>query len=126
MPKLFLLVFLFGGLGSCLRYGLSGWVASWAGAAFPYGTLLVNVTGCFLIGLLAGLPAAVVPPTVRIAAISGFLGGLTTFSAFEYESFTLLLNGEASKAMLNLGGSVVLGLLCLVVGYRLARLVGAY
>ena len=104
---------LFGALGCLTRYWLSGWVYAWAGRAFPWGTFAVNVVGAFLIGLLMefALRSALIPPTLRIALTIGFLGGLTTFSTFSYETFRLLEEGAFVTAAVNVLVSV---LVCLV------------
>jgi CrcB protein len=121
--RLFLLVFLGGGAGSYARFLLTTWMMAQWGSAFPYGTLLVNLIGCFIIGLIAGLPsaAASLPLSLRLAIMTGFLGGLTTFSTYEYESFMLLLKGDMLRATLNLTLSVFLGLGILFLGYCLSR-----
>jgi CrcB protein len=119
-----LLVFIGGGAGSVCRFWLASWLGDRFGPIFPFGTLAVNLIGCFLIGLIAGLPSASasVPPFARLLLMTGFLGGLTTFSTYEYESFLLLSQGDIAKALLNLGGSMVLGLLALLVGVVVVRL----
>ena len=121
--RLFLLIFVGGGIGSYARFLLSTWATAQWSLEFPYGTLLVNMIGCLLIGIIAGLPSAAnsLPLPLRLALITGFLGGLTTFSSYEYESFMLLLKGDALRACLNLTGSVVLGLGFLFLGYCLCR-----
>jgi CrcB protein len=122
----FILVFVGGGIGSFLRFALSVWVLNRIGMGFPYGTLVVNLLGCFIIGLIAGLPSggASLSPTTRLLLITGFLGGLTTFSTYEYESFLLVTEGAFAKALLNLGLSVLLGFLSVLIGYLLTRSVG--
>ena len=113
-----LLVGLGGALGSMARYG-TGMALS--GAAFPYATLVVNVIGCFCIGLV--LPsvdrAAALSPEVRALVVIGFLGGFTTFSAFGSESIALAQSG-ASVALMNVAANVVLGLAAVVAGRALA------
>jgi CrcB protein len=118
-----ILIFIGGGLGSVLRFVLSAWVMSRLGPAFPYGTLAVNALGCMLIGLLSGLPSGLLSlsPAMRLACVTGFLGGLTTFSAYEYESFRLAMDGAPLKALLNLVLSVLVGLAALLAGYALTR-----
>lgn len=114
----FFLVFIAGGLGSLFRFALTLWALARWGSAFPYGTLCVNVLGCFLIGLMAGLPLgmASLPPPLRVLLVTGFLGGFTTFSAYQYESFLLWSEGFPLKAFLNMGGSVVVGFLAVLFG----------
>lgn len=89
------------------------------GKGFPTGTLVVNITGSFFLGfLVAALPNR--SDTMRLALATGFLGAYTTFSAFMYESHTLL-HGSPIKAILNLFGSVVVGLLAVRLGLQLGR-----
>ncbi len=103
----------FGALGCLARYLLSGWVYDWFGRAFPWGTLAVNVIGAYLIGLIMefALRSTLISPTIRIGLTIGFLGGLTTFSTFSYETFRLLEDGEFVVAFGNVLASV---LVCLV------------
>ena len=104
---------LFGALGCLARYFLSGWVYQLFGRGFPYGTLAVNVIGAFLIGLIMefSIRSALVSPTLRIALTIGFLGGLTTFSTFSFETFSLLEDGRFLVAFTNILASVVVCLL---------------
>ena len=103
----------FGALGCVARYFLSGWTYDKLGWGFPWGTLSVNVTGAFIIGLIMelGLRNANIPANLRIGLVTGFLGGLTTFSTFSYETFRLLEDGEFLIAATNVLASV---LVCLV------------
>lgn len=114
-----------GGVGTSLRYWLSEWTARRFGETFPLGTLVVNLLGCFLAGLLFYLmfDRFVVSPTVRVVVLIGLLGGFTTFSSFGLQTFTLLRDGEMGLALLNIGVSNVAGLLLVWVGYSLAKLV---
>ena len=114
-----------GGLcGTAGRYVLSGAVYRWLGTAFPYGTLVVNTLGCVLIGFLGTLAEQkfLLKPEARVFWIPGLLGAFTTFSAFIYESWRLLQDGELLLAGLNLLGSLVLGLLALWLGHVAASL----
>ena len=90
------LIALFGALGCLTRYFLSGWVYDLLGRAFPYGTFAVNIVGAFIIGLIMefGMRSTLIPANLRIGLTIGFLGGLTTFSTFSYETFRLLEDGE--------------------------------
>lgn len=119
----FLLVFLGGGLGSFARYATTNWAITLWGPAFPYGTMLVNLVGCLLIGLVAGLPQAAnsLSNPTRLLLVSGFLGGFTTFSSYEYESFMLTTKHAIAPALLNLMLSVVLGFLAVGLGYGITR-----
>jgi len=114
---------LFGALGCLVRYWLSGWVYSWAGRVFPWGTLVVNVVGAFLIGLVMefALRSTLISPTLRIALTIGFLGGLTTFSTFSYETFRLLEEGAFISAAVNVLASVLVCLIFTWLGIYAAR-----
>ncbi len=111
-----------GALGAVARYGLAGLVHRWSGLRFPVGTLAVNVLGCFLLGLLASLTLVRWPvgPTLRAALLVGLLGAFTTFSAFSFETLTLLREGPLWRAALNVGLSVLLCLLAAWGGVTLA------
>ena len=102
-------------LGGGLRYLAGQAAVSLLGVAFPYGTLFVNVTGSFLITFImhVGLSTDAIPPMVRLFLTTGVMGGLTTYSAFNYETLGLLREGAMLVASLNL---VLTVLLCLVAG----------
>lgn len=112
-----------GGAGTLVRYWLSEWTARRFGEAFPTGTLIVNLVGCFLAGLLFYLmfDRFLVNPTVRAVVLIGLLGGFTTFSSYGLQTFTLLRDGEMGLALLNIAISNVAGLLLVWMGYSLAR-----
>lgn len=116
-------IVLFGALGCLARYFISGWVYQLFGRGFPYGTLAVNVIGAFLIGLLMefSLRSALVSPTLRTALAIGFLGGLTTFSTFSFETVRLLEEGAFAVALSNALISVVSCLACTWLGIMVAR-----
>lgn len=117
-----------GFLGSVSRYYLSGLVIHASGAPrFPLATLAVNVTGCLSIGILAGLAehAHLLSPSARLFLLTGFLGGYTTFSAFAYETYFLGREHAWASAAVNVAAQVVLGLLAVVLGHRLAVLVSS-
>lgn len=118
-----LYIALFGALGCLCRYFLSGFVYRLFGTGFPYGTLAVNLAGAFLIGLIMefSVRSAAIPPNVRIAITIGFLGGLTTFSTFSFETFRLLDDGALLIAFLNVTVSVVACLACTWIGIAVAR-----
>ena len=104
-------VFAAGGLGSATRYLIGLWAADRFGLSFPYGTLIVNLSGCVLIG--AALQAAAAQswdPDVRIAVTAGFLGGFTTYSAFNQETLQLLQSGATGAAMFNIAATLIGGL----------------
>jgi len=99
----FLFVFLGGGLGSALRYGVGLWCTRAFGEGFPVATLLVNCAGCFLMGLLMQFAVAgTLSPSVRVPLTVGFLGGLTTYSSFNFETTNLFEGGARSSALLYL------------------------
>lgn len=99
--------------GGLARYYFSGWVYSQLGRLFPYGTLAVNVIGAYFIGLVMefGLRSTMIPDTLRLGITVGFLGGLTTFSTFSFETFKLLEEGQFLMAFINVFASVVVCLL---------------
>jgi CrcB protein len=99
--------------GGLTRYYLSGWVYSLLGRAFPYGTFVVNIIGAFFIGLImeTSLRSTIIPATVRLGLTVGFMGGLTTFSTFSYETLKLLEDGQFLIAFANIVASVAV---CLV------------
>jgi CrcB protein len=109
--------------GGLTRYYLSGWVHSLLGWSFPWGTLVVNVIGAYLIGLIMemSLLNAAIPGILRHGLIVGFMGGLTTFSAFSYETFKLLEDGRLVLAFTNILASVVVCLLCTWLGIITVR-----
>lgn len=113
----------FGALGCLFRYVLSGWVYQIFGRGFPYGTLAVNVLGSFLIGLIMefSIRSALVPPALRVGLAIGFLGGLTTFSTFSFETFRLLEEGAFLIAFFNVLVSVISCLACTWLGIVVAR-----
>jgi fluoride exporter len=112
-------------VGANLRYGVSLWAARQWGTAFPYGTLLINLSGSFAIGIVMVLLSArlVNSDAWRLLLVTGLLGGFTTFSSFSYENYTLLISGDWLAAGLNILASVGLGLFGVFLGARLAQLV---
>ncbi len=118
-----LLIAFFGALGCLTRYFLSGWVYDLLGRSFPYGTFAVNIVGAFIIGLVMefGMRSALIPANLRIGLTIGFLGGLTTFSTFSYETFRLLEDGELLVAGANVLLSVMACLLFTWLGIVAAR-----
>ncbi len=106
-------------MGAAFRYGLGGWLQGFS-AAFPYSTLVVNVSGSLLIGLVLRLSLeGALSGEARLFLAVGVLGGYTTFSTFSYELFTLVQGGEWSKAFLYASLSLVLGFLAVWLGYLL-------
>lgn len=113
-----------GFIGSALRFVVGGWVQRFAAAgAMPYGTLAVNVLGCLAIGLLGGIAEhrQVLEPGQRLFLTVGVLGGFTTFSAFAFESMSLLHDAELARALINTSAQIVLGFGAAFGGYLLAR-----
>ncbi len=110
-------------LGANARYWIGTWAAQKWGPSFPYGTLLINVTGSLLLGLFMALTAerVVIDPRLRLLIATGFLGAYTTFSTFTYESMTLLTKGALMPGLLNILGSTALGLLAVGAGIWLGK-----
>ena len=110
-----------GALGALARYGLSGWVYDRMGESFPWGTLVVNLVGCLALGIvIRWLQVSAVAPGLRPFLTIGLLGAFTTFGTFSYETVALLQEGQWLRAGLYVAGSVVLGLIAMVVGMALA------
>lgn len=124
-----LVIFLGSGLGGLARWWVSGAVASRFGETFPWGTLLVNVTGSVAIGFFAGLTGpegrVFAPPTVRQFFMLGVCGGYTTFSSFSLQTLHLAGSGEWVRAGANVAGSVVLCLAGVWAGHVLALALNA-
>jgi CrcB protein len=117
------IVFLGGGLGAALRHGINLGAARWLGSGFPFGTLIVNVTGSLLMGLIAGYFAFKGDASQhwRLFLTTGILGGYTTFSAFSLDAALLYERGEVSLAAVYVLGSVVLSIVALFAGLGMAR-----
>jgi fluoride exporter len=120
------LVLMGGGLGSLSRYGITLLSVKLFGIRFPWGTLIVNLTGCFLIGLSFALAerSSLMNPTVRLFFVTGFLGGLTTFSTYGYESFNAIYMGNQWIAIANVVFNNVAGLILVFLGFRLGNISG--
>lgn len=115
-----------GFIGSVLRYLASGYVQNLSGSiGFPYGTLGVNLAGCFVVGFLSYLAdvRGVFTPETRAFVFIGLLGGFTTFSTFGNETMNLLRDGENTYALANVGAHVLLGLACVWLGRTMAYLI---
>ena len=123
MFKNILLVGFGGAIGSIARYLSQKTIYEWHPHPFPFGTFLVNVFGCFLIGAFYGLSERgnVLTPDWRLLLTTGFCGGFTTFSAFAYENVNLLKAGDFLYFGLYTAGSVVLGILCTFGGMALLK-----
>jgi len=118
-----ILVIIGSGLGGMARFGASGLISRRFGGAFPWGTLAVNISGSFVIGLFFGTTAAswlpLAAPAWHHLLTFGFLGGFTTFSTLSLETLHLLRDGATRRAALYVSGSLSLGLLAAVIGYTL-------
>jgi len=104
-----------GAIGSALRFLLASSIDRWTGVVFPWGTILVNIVGCFFIGLVAGLTSSdsplMISPVIRTFIMIGILGGFTTFSSFSLQTISLMQEGEWLWA----GGNVLISVfVCLV------------
>jgi CrcB protein len=115
-----------GFLGAIARYGVSGLVIHSSGASrFPLGTLVVNVTGCLAIGVLAALTESttLLTPGSRLLLRTGVLGGYTTFSAFAFESYALGRGPGLTWVAVNIGAQVTLGIVAVILGHKVTMLV---
>jgi CrcB protein len=116
-------------LGGVARFWCSGVIARLFGETFPWGTLIVNVSGSLVIGVIAALTVPegriFIGPTARLAVMAGFLGGYTTFSSFSLQTLALMQDGEWWLAFANVALSVVLCLVAVWVGYALASYLNA-
>jgi len=121
MPRFFWIC-LAGAIGSGARYLVGLWAAERLGAGFPYGTLIVNLAGCFLIGALMHVALSQGwPVTLRAVLTVGFLGGFTTYSSFNYETMRLFEEGAARAAVLNVLLTLTGGMAAGWLGLLLAR-----
>jgi CrcB protein len=114
-----------GALGSLARFWLAAIMTMLTGPRFPWGTLLINVLGSFIIGLVAGLTAVPVRigmhPDVRVFVMVGVCGGFTTFSAFSLQTLELLQSGEIASALGYMAGSLLFCLIAVWAGWLLGR-----
>ncbi|MEX0969915.1 MAG: fluoride efflux transporter CrcB [Paracoccaceae bacterium] len=119
----FLIVAAGGALGAAGRYGAGLAATRWFGTGFPYGTLAVNVIGCFVMGILAVALSQRVGQSPRAALflMTGILGGFTTFSAFSLDAITLIERGRIFAAGGYIGGSVILSIAALGLGALIMR-----
>lgn len=113
-----------GAIGACLRFAIGEWMLHLFGRAFPFGTLLVNILGSFVIGLLYGLliTEQIAPNPWRIFIGIGVLGAFTTFSTFSMDTVLLLQQGEWQKAMANVVLNLVLCLTLAWLGLKLGSM----
>jgi CrcB protein len=122
----FLFIAIGAALGANARYLVGLWAANRFDAAFPYGTFIVNVTGSFLLGFIITLTTErlTISPETRLLLAVGFLGSYTTFSSFTVETMGLLRESGLWPGIINILGNNLLGLLLVVLGIYLARLLG--
>ena len=121
----FLLISLGAIAGANLRYWVGDWVAQRVGASFPFGTLLVNLSGTLLLGIFLTLATErfLIDPRWRVLVAIGFCGSYTTFSSYTYESVNLILTGQTTLGLLNLFGSALLGGMVMFAGIYIGRLI---
>lgn len=119
----FLLISIGAILGANARYWVGDWVAQRYGTTFPFGTMLINLTGSLVLGFFLTLATErfLLDPRWRIVIAIGFLGGYTTFSTYTYESVNLMLTGQWALGLLNLLGSAILGAVAVAGGIFLGR-----
>ena len=113
-----------GAFGAVSRYLVQGWVQDLAGGRFPWGTFAVNISGSFALGLVFALAMdrAILSPEIRVPLMIGFIGSYTTFSTLMLESWTLVEEGDIAHMLFNLIGSVAIGMIALVAGLAVGRL----
>lgn len=121
--QIVLYIAVFGALGCLSRYYISGWAYNIFGSGLPYGTFAVNMLGSLIIGFIMeySLYSELISSNLRAALTIGFLGGLTTFSTFSYETFRLLEDGEFIIALVNIVASVLICVLFTWGGVMVAR-----
>ncbi|HRI19970.1 MAG TPA: fluoride efflux transporter CrcB [Panacibacter sp.] len=121
--KSILIIFAGSGIGGVARYGMQTWILKLYPFAFPVGTFIVNIAGCFLIGLFYALSEKgnMFSPDWRLALTTGLCGGFTTFSAFGYENMSLLKTGDYVTAGLYITASIVLGIAAVFGGVFITR-----
>lgn len=114
-----------GSIGAVSRYLIGNFALNKLGANFPYGTLIANLLGCFIIGLFmtAMIEKMTINPAWRLLISVGFLGGLTTFSSFSYESIKLLYEAQYLLAIYNIGINLIFGFLATISGICLAKII---
>lgn len=120
-----LLVFVGGGLGSAARYLVGVWTADLVGASFPWGTLTVNIAGCFIIGVIATLAdeTSKIGPQPRLFLVIGVLGGFTTFSSFSLDAYRLLEKSEPLRAAIYVLASLAVSFAAVSAGIAATRAV---
>jgi fluoride exporter len=113
-----------GALGAAARYLFVEWIARWPVRRFPLATFLINITGAFALGFLTTAFASAAQLDTRLLLGVGFLGGYTTFSTLSYETFALGRRGESLYAWLNVGGSLLAGVVAAALGLALGLRIG--
>ncbi len=122
--KSLLFVFLGGGLGAVSRFGLTSLISGRIPTTFPLGTFVVNVLGCFLIGVAFDvLERSLIDSDFRLVLMTGFLGGFTTFSSYSLETLTLLEAGDTVQGILYPLGSNIVGVAAVALGIAVSRAV---
>ncbi|HPS19793.1 MAG TPA: fluoride efflux transporter CrcB [Candidatus Omnitrophota bacterium] len=118
-------LFIGGTIGTFARYFLSTYIHSVVGVGFPYGTFVVNIIGCFIIGFIAAFAdnKILFDSNLRLLLMVGFCGAFTTFSSFIFETSGLLREGESVKAFLNIISSVTVGFIVFRIGAVLGKLI---
>ncbi len=113
-----------GALGALARYGLGSWVQRALGNAFPWGTLVVNLCGCFLFGIVWALAEerSLISAQTKIILLVGFMGAFTTFSSYAFETVQLIQDSKWMVALFNFSLQNILGFFILFLGIRLGRL----
>lgn len=114
-----------GAMGAVSRFLVGNIVGKALGSAWPYGTFIINIVGCFCMGVLMTVivERQLLPAAWRLFLCVGFLGGFTTFSSFGYETISLINNGKLLEAIAYVSGSVLLGLLATAIGVYVGRVV---
>jgi len=108
--------------GGGARYLTSKAAQTWLSVTFPWGTMAVNVIGCFLIGLLSGLSlGGQISPSTKLVLVTGFCGGFTTFSTFMNENLLLTRDGTILPAVLYTLASLALGMIAVILGYQIVK-----
>jgi CrcB protein len=112
-----------GAFGAISRYLVQGWVQDLVGGRFPWGTLVDNVSGSFMLGLVFALAMdrAILSPEVRVPLMVGFIGSYTTFSTLMLESWVLAEEGDIARVLVNLAGSILVGMVAVVAGLAVGR-----
>lgn len=119
-----LLITVGGAIGTLLRYLVSLLASQWLGTEFPYGTLIVNVSGAFVIGLVQqlGTEALLIPDNLRLFLTTGMMGGMTTYSTFSYETVQLMETGSWGQAGMNILVTTVICLGLCFLGMGVGRM----